>query len=58
MATKDIISISKLNLTYVQVLNIQEIKSRKNSYVLIKDAMNSLIESYIFFSKLISKLKS
>ena len=29
MANKDIISISKLNLTYVQVLNIEEIESQK-----------------------------
>lgn len=65
MATKDTISIVKLNLTYVQVLNEENFKtmSHINSYMsIMQKCTSSWIESIDFIKlsifKLISHLQS
>lgn len=50
MTSKDILSISKLSLTYVQVLEEENFRTKghKNSYVSIKGASGSWTENIDF----------
>lgn len=57
MTSKDILSISKLSLTYVQVLEEENFRTKghKNSYVSIKGASGSWTENIDFIKLSIFK---